>query len=116
MLTIATMAAYAATCQPARFGKLTGMLGLAAALTACATAPADPSKLSEGQLRALAADRSAVASCAATMTPWGPIRTTLVQLDRATIPAGRVTVGADCTVTIESAAAPPRTARAASAP
>ena len=85
-------------------------------LAGCATAPADPSKLSADQLRALAADRSAVASCATTMTPWGPIRTTLVQLDRATIPAGRVTVGADCTVTVESEAVPPRGARAASAP
>lgn len=88
----------------------------ALALTACATAPADPSKLSAEQLRALASDRSAVASCAATMTPWGPIRTTLVQLDRATIPAGKVSVAADCTVTIESEAAPPRAPRAASSP
>lgn len=85
------------------------------ALAGCATAPADPSKLTEGQLRALAADRSAVASCATTMTPWGPIRTTLVQLDRATIPAGKVSVAADCTVTIESDVVP-RAARAASAP
>lgn len=87
----------------------------ALALAGCATAPADPSKLTEGQLRALAADRSAIASCATTMTPWGPIRTTLVQLDRATIPAGKVSVSADCTVTIESDVVPPR-ARAASAP
>lgn len=89
---------------------------LAALSTGCATAPADPSKLSADQLRALAADRSAVASCATTMTPWGPIRTTLVQLDRATIPTGRVTVGADCTVTVESEAVPARAARAGSAP
>jgi hypothetical protein len=93
------------------------LIVLTAALAAgCATAPADPSKLSADQLRALAADRSAVASCATTMTPWGPIRTTLVQLDRATIPAGEVSIGADCTVTVRTQAAPPRVSRAASAP
>jgi hypothetical protein len=85
-------------------------------LTGCATAPADPSKLSADQLRALAADRSALASCSTTNTPWGPFRTTLVQLDRATIPAGEVSIGADCTVTVRTQAAPPRVSRAASAP
>jgi hypothetical protein len=82
-------------------------------LAGCATAPADPSKLTEGQLRALAADRSALASCSTTNTPWGPFRTTLVQLDRATIPSGEVSIGADCTVTIRTEAAPKPAPRAA---
>lgn len=86
------------------------------ALAGCATAPADPSKLSADQLRALAADRSALASCSTTNTPWGPFRTTLVQLDRATIPAGEVSIGADCTVTVRTEAPPARAARAGSAP
>ena len=96
--------------------KLILTLAACAAFAGCASAPADPSKLSAEQLKALASDRSAVASCATTMTPWGPIRTTLVQLDRATIPAGKVSVAADCTVTIESEAVPARAPRAASAP
>jgi hypothetical protein len=92
------------------------IMAACAALAGCASAPADPSKLSADQLRALAADRSALASCSTTNTPWGPFRTTLVQLDRATIPAGEVSIGADCTVTVRTQAAPARAARAASAP
>lgn len=114
MKTIVAMAACAATCQPARFGKLTGMLGIAVALTACAGIPADPSKMTPEQLRESAKDRSAMASCTTANSPWGVGRTIFVQIDRQTLPTGSVTVGADCAVTFHSETAPkPATPRPA---
>lgn len=72
-------------------------------LAGCAgTIPADPSKMTAEQIKAMASDRSAVATCSTGNGPWGVVRTTYVQLDKATIPAGTVTVGTDCTVTIQS--------------
>lgn len=76
---------------------------LCAALAGCAgTIPADPSKMTPEQLKAAAADRSAVATCTLMNSPWGAGRTIYVQLDKATIPSGSVTVGTDCTVTVQS--------------
>lgn len=86
-----------------------------AALTACAgTIPADPTKMSAEQLRALAADRSATASCSIVNSPWGRGTVTYVQLDRATVPAGEVSIGPDCVVTVRAEPAPARAARPAS--
>lgn len=83
-------------------------------LTGCAgTIPADPSKMTAEQLKALAADRSAIAACTLINGPWGVGRTILVQLDRAAIVGGGISVGADCTVNLQ---AEQRPARAASAP
>lgn len=80
------------------------ILAAALAMAGCAgTLPADPSKMTPEQLKAAAADRSASASCTVVNSPWGVGRTIFVQLDRGTIPAGAVTVGADCAVTVQSA-------------
>ena len=80
-----------------------------AALAACTTTtPADPTKMSPEQLRALAADRSATASCSIVNSPWGRGTVTYVQLDRATVPAGEVSIGPDCVVTVRAEPAPPR--------
>ena len=80
------------------------LLATVASLAGCAgTLPADPSKMSPDQLKAAAVDRSAVASCTVVNSPWGVGRTIYVQLDKGTIPAGAVTVGADCAVTVQSA-------------
>jgi hypothetical protein len=97
--------------------KTIAILAACAALTACAaTTPADPTKMSAEQLKALAADRSATASCSIVNSPWGRGTVTYVQLDRATVPAGEVSIGPDCTVTVRADPSPPRAARAASAP
>jgi hypothetical protein len=98
--------------------KLTTTLCAAAALlTACAaTTPADPTKMTPEQLKALASDRSATASCSIVNSPWGRGTVTYVQLDRATVPAGEVSIGPDCVVTVRAEPAPARPARAASAP
>lgn len=91
------------------------MLAAAAAcLAGCAgTIPADPSKMTADQIKAMAADRSAVATCTVVNSPWGVGRTIYVQLDKATIPAGTVSVAADCSVTVQATPAP---AKAAAAP
>lgn len=64
--------------------------------------PADPSKMTAEQLKALAADRSAIAACTLINGPWGVGRTILVQLDRAAIVGGGISVGADCTVQLQA--------------
>lgn len=80
---------------------------IAAIFAGCAgTLPADPSKMTAEQLKAAAADRSAMAACTIVNSPWGVGRTIYVQLDQKTIPTGSVTVAADCSVTINSEAAP----------
>lgn len=89
---------------------------LIALLAGCAgTMPADPTHMSPEQLAAMAKDRSASAACTVVNSPWGVGRTIYVQLDKATIPSGNVTVGPDCTVTItaDPAAAKAAAARAA---
>ncbi len=74
-----------------------------AMLAGCAAQlPADPSKMSPDQLAAVAKDRSAMASCTVGNGPWGVVRTIYVQVDQKTIPAGGVTVAADCSVTVQS--------------
>lgn len=79
---------------------------LAFALSGCAnTIPADPTHMSPEQLRELAKDRSAMAACTVVNSPWGVGRTIFVQLDQKTIPAGSVTVGTDCSITVQSEAA-----------
>ncbi len=77
----------------------------AAALTGCMAMPADPAKMTAEQIKASAGDRSAQAACTIVNSPWGVGRTIFVQLDQRTIPAGSVTVGTDCAVTIQSEAA-----------
>lgn len=94
----------------------TAIVALAAILCGCAGLPADPTHMTPEQLTALAKDRSASASCTLASTPWGPQRTIYVQLDKATIAAGGVTVTPDCQMSIQAEAAPPRPAAAASAP
>lgn len=83
------------------------LLAAVALMGGCAGAlPADPSKMSPEQLKASSLDRSAVASCTVVNSPWGVGRTIYVQLDKGTIPAGAVTVGTDCAVTVQSTKPP----------
>lgn len=78
-------------------------LAAAALLAACASAPPfDPTKATADQLKALAADRSAVASCSLATGPWGALRTVFLQLDKATLPAGAITADTDCKVQIQA--------------
>jgi len=78
------------------------MILAALALTGCTALPADPAKMTADQLAALAKDRSASASCTTVNSPWGVGRSIYVQLDQKTIPTGSVTVGTDCSITINS--------------
>ncbi len=68
----------------------------------CASVPGDPAKLNAEQLREIAKDKSASVACTIVNSPWGVGRTIWVQVDKSTFKAGAVTVGADCTVTVES--------------
>lgn len=87
------------------------ILLVAGAIAGCTTTtPADPTKMSPEQLKALAADRSATASCSIVNSPWGRGTVTYVQLDRATVPAGEVSIGPDCVVTVRAEPAPARAA------
>lgn len=93
---------------------LATLIAAAALAAGCGTTvPADPQKMSPEQLQAWAKDRNATASCVTTDSLWAKVTTTWVVLDRGTISAGSVAVGADCSVTISATPAP---ARPASAP
>jgi len=80
-----------------------------------ASMPADPTHMSPEQLTAMAKDRSASGACTVFSGPWGVGRTIYVQLDKATIPSGSVTIGTDCTVTITADPAVAKNAAAARA-
>lgn len=82
---------------------------IVAMLFGCAVPPPmDPSKMTAEQITAAAKDRSALAICTTVNSPWGVGRTVHVQLDKATIPDGDVSVATDCAVTVRTnkAAAP----------
>jgi hypothetical protein len=83
---------------------MTRALPLVILLAGCAGAqvPIDLSKMSADQIKAAAADRSAVGSCSQVVGPWGTGRIVYVQLDRGTAPNAEVTINAECTVTIKS--------------
>lgn len=70
-----------------------------ACLSGCASlAPVDDR--SAEQIRASAADRSIRATCVLVTTPWGPQRTTIVEMDRASIVSGRVRATPECIIEI----------------
>lgn len=75
---------------------------LAAATTACTAVPADPSKMTEGQLREWVKDKSANVSCVRGRTAAGDVVATYVNIDKATLPASgaSVTVDPECRVVI----------------
>jgi hypothetical protein len=76
------------------------------ALAGCMAMPADPSKMSPEQLRALASDKNVTAVCAVLMTPWGPQRSALLSVDKSTLQSGAVAVDGDCKVQYIASPAP----------
>ena len=68
--------------------------------------PADPTKMSEGQLKEFAKDKNANVYCVVANTPYGKQIGTAVVLDKAVIVTGSVVVANDCTVTITNEAKP----------
>lgn len=79
------------------------MLILAATLicSGCAAQlPADPIRMSPEQLKEWVKDKNASVSCGKVNTPYGPTVVTSVNIDKAVIPNGTVTVDGECKVTI----------------
>lgn len=80
-------------------------LGVAlVALAGCATPqlPYQPDKMTPEQLRAIAADKSADATCSKLVAPWGHGTVVSVKLDKGSTPAAgmAVEIGADCVTRI----------------
>lgn len=60
-------------------------------------------ELSPEQLRALAADRNANALCLVAPSPWGPVKTVVLSLDKSAIASGAVSSEQNCDrVTIQA--------------
>lgn len=79
-----------------------GLFWACTAIMGCASPylPADPAKMTEGQLKALGNDRNVSASCTTAGGPWGTGRTVYIQLDRSAINGGTVSVTQDCQVSV----------------
>lgn len=60
----------------------------------------DITKMTESQIKAATADKSASATCVHGQGAWGTTRVVSVNLDKSTIPTGGVTVDPDCRVTM----------------
>lgn len=75
---------------------MTRILILALPLAGCMSMPADPSRLSPEQLKALAADKNVTAVCAVLTTPWGPQRSALLSVDKTVLQNGAVAIDQDC--------------------
>lgn len=65
-----------------------------------------PNNMSAEQLTAMAKDKSAGVFCGEGTGPWGKVRTTTVNVDKAAVPNGTVTVTGECNVTITTSNAP----------
>ena len=79
------------------------IIPMVALLAGCASGgqlPYNPSSMTADQLKAVAADRSAVAGCTVGTGPWGTVRTVVVQIDRGTMPNGTVSVTNECQVSV----------------
>ena len=72
------------------------ILAAVAAISGCMSMPADPSRLSPEQLKALASDKNVSAVCAVLTTPWGPQRSALLSVDKSVLMAGAVAIDQDC--------------------
>lgn len=75
---------------------LLASLVAAVALSGCMAMPADPSRMSPEQLKALANDKNITAVCAVLTTPWGPQRSALLSVDKTVLQAGAVQVDEGC--------------------
>lgn len=80
-----------------------------ALLAGCASPqlPYQADKMTPEQLRAMASDKSADATCSKLVAPWGHGTVVSVKLDKGTTPAGMtVEIGADCVTRILPQAKP----------
>lgn len=84
----------------------TAALVAVALVAACAQPmplPNNHAAMTPEQIRAATSDRNANVACASfDALLYGKVSTVYVVLDRAVLPAGTVSVGADCAVTITS--------------
>lgn len=84
------------------------VLVAAATLAGCALPGFSTQSLSAEQLKASAADKNASAVCATGTGPWGKVNTVYVNVDKASITNGTVTVDAECKVTVSTAQSVPK--------
>ena len=80
---------------------------LALGFAGCATLPVDPSKMTAKQLREVVKDKSATLGCATIETPYKG-NTIFLNVDKDVLKVGKITVGRDCTVTIENGPPAPK--------
>jgi len=73
-----------------------------ALLSGCAAAVIDPTKMTEGQLKAWASDKNANVVCVSGKSVTGNVTSTYVVLDKGTVVTGQVVVSPDCQVSISS--------------
>lgn len=84
------------------------LLLVALLLSGCAGIGAP--NMSPEQLSAAAKDKNASVACGTGSGPWGKINTVYVNVDRASISNGVVTVDAECKVSVSTASSPPKAA------
>lgn len=81
------------------------LLVLALALAGCSTLGAN--NMSAEQLTAAAKDKNASAVCATGTGPWGKVTSVFVNVDKASINSGQITVDSECKITVSTAKAAP---------
>lgn len=62
------------------------------------TLPLDYTKLSKEQIEAVAKDKGMAAQCATFNTPWGPVRSVSILIDKGSMPAGSIKISPDCQI------------------
>lgn len=75
-----------------------GLLAVSS-LYGCMTLPIDYAKLSADQIREVVKDKGIVAQCAVANTPYGPVRSTTISVDKGSLPNGTVSVDDTCKIT-----------------
>ena len=75
---------------------LATMLTLAILSTGCATLFGPSANLTEGQIKAYAADKNATAICTVSPTPWGAVKIVVLSLDKSAIASGGVVADGNC--------------------
>lgn len=73
-------------------------------LSGCASnqIPYNPSDMTADQLKAITADKQAVASCTTGIGPWGSVRTVIVQIDKSVVDDSNFQIDTDCKLQVQT--------------